>query len=142
MRTLLILVILFSLTSEGAANGQQPADKLQGAWTVTAAERDGQPHDTIKGDTLTIQGATFTIKAKEGEMKGTLKLGTDKKLLTADFTHTEGPSKGKTLLAIYEIAGDELKFCFAPPDSKDRPSELSAKAGSKNFLVTLKREKK
>jgi uncharacterized protein (TIGR03067 family) len=126
----------------GRATADPAADKLQGVWTVTAAERNGEPNDSIKGDTLTVKGDTFLIKGKDGDMKGTLKLGANNKLLTADFIHMEGLSKGKTMLALYEVSAEDCKFCFAPPDSKERPTELSAKAGSKNFLVILRREKK
>jgi uncharacterized protein (TIGR03067 family) len=120
---------------------KRDGEKFQGTWKVTAAERDGLPHETIKGDTLTIQNEGFTIKTKEGEMKGTLKFAAGKSFTAVDFTHTEGSSKGKTMLAIAEVSGDECKICFAPPDAKERPAEFTGKAGSKSFLVTLKREK-
>ncbi len=139
--SMLLLLNMLLMINSGAA-AQPAAEKLQGVWTTTAAEHNGQPDEFVKGDTITIQSNSFVIKGKEGTMKGTLKLGAGQKLLTADFVHSDGPFKGKTALAIYEVNGDECKFCFAPPGAKDRPSELAAKAGSQNFLVTLKREKK
>jgi hypothetical protein len=36
------------------------------------------------------------------------------------------PSKGKTLLGVYELSDETCKGCLAPP-RKDRPREFSAK---------------
>ena len=54
---------------------------------------------------------------------------------------TEGPTKGKTQLGIYEFDGDTVRFCFGSP-GKDRPSEFAAKEGSGNTLSVWRRDKK
>jgi uncharacterized protein (TIGR03067 family) len=59
-----------------------------------------------------------------------------------DWTRSNGPDAGKTMLAIYEfINDDEYRICFAPA-GKERPKEFSTKAGSGHFLHTWKRLKK
>lgn len=136
----LLIATLFAV--DPVSCDKRDGEKLQGVWTVAAAEQDGMPNEAIKGDTVTIQGEAFTIKSREGEMKGALKFAVVKNFTAVDFNHADGPSKGKTLLAIAEVNGDECKICFAPPEAKERPTELTGKAGSKFILVTLKREKK
>jgi uncharacterized protein (TIGR03067 family) len=64
-----------------------------------------------------------------------------KKPKTIDYMMTEGFTKGKTQLGIYELTGDTVKFCFAAP-GKDRPTEFTAKEGSQYTLSVWKRDKK
>ena len=135
-----LAIPLFALALLAA--DKRDAEKFQGVWLVSGAEYDGMPNETLKGDSLTIDGESFTIKAKEGEMKGKLQFVLEKSFTAVDFIHTDGPAKSKTLLAIAEVKGDDCKICFAPPDAKERPTEMAAKAGSKYILVKLKREKK
>jgi hypothetical protein len=52
----------------------------------------------------------------------------------------EGDSAGETRLGIYGMKKGGLKICFAQPD-KPRPTAFSAKEGSGNTLVILKRPK-
>ena len=42
---------------------------------------------------------------------------------------------------IYELKDDELKWCFVPPDSGERPTSFASQAGTSQILATLKREK-
>ncbi len=62
-----------------------------------------------------------------------------KKPKAIDYTMTEGTTKGKTHLGIYEVNGDMVKFCFAAPD-QDRPTEFTAKEGSGWTLSVWKRD--
>ncbi len=57
-----------------------------------------------------------------------------------DVNVTDGDAKGKKQLAIYEISGDTLKMCFAPHESKDRPSKFDSKEAGHQYLE-LKRKK-
>ena len=57
------------------------------------------------------------------------------------MTPDDGPNKGKTLVGIYEVKGDELKVCHGDPGA-DRPKEIASKEGSGLSLITLKRVKK
>jgi uncharacterized protein (TIGR03067 family) len=57
-----------------------------------------------------------------------------------DITGTEGPNKGKTMLAIYELEGDSMKVCY-DMSGKERPTEFKTKPGTAQFLAKYKREK-
>jgi uncharacterized protein (TIGR03067 family) len=135
-----LLVAAIGLVSP-AQDAKKDTDQLQGTWVVQALDRGGQTMADSKGDTLTIQGDKFTIKMKNGEVKGTLKLDAAKTPRQIEFMITEGPQQG-TALGIYALQGDELKLCLAEPGAKERPKALASKEGETHLFVTLKREKK
>ena len=72
--------------------------------------------------------------------EGTLKLKPKAKPKEMDIIGTDGPNKGKTFLAIYERDGDTLRICY-DLGGESRPTEFKTKEGTKQFLVTYKREK-
>ena len=146
MREILIVSIACFLTAAG--NGPDAVKKdmaqLQGEWTMVSGEIDTQamPADLLKdskrvakGDetTVTIGGMLF--------MKAKFTIDPSKKPKTIDYMMTEGLTKGKTQLGIYELDGNTVKFCFAKP-GQDRPTEFVTKEGSGRTLSMWKREKK
>lgn len=118
--------------------------QLQGEWSMVSGEIDTKPMPeallkgskrVAKGDetTVTIGGMLF--------MKAKFTVDPSKKPKTIDYMMTEGLTKGKTQLGIYELDGDTVKFCFAKP-GQDRPTEFVTKEGSGRTLSVWKREKK
>jgi uncharacterized protein (TIGR03067 family) len=133
------------LTSDHAAEKAVEAEfkRLQGNWVVTAAERDGQALDRIKGNRLSVQDRSFTIKTQTGfEMKGDLLLDPAQDPRHMDLVHQEGLLRDKTWQAIYHLDGDTLKICYVDPDAgKDRPREFATAEDSSTQLVVLERVK-
>jgi uncharacterized protein (TIGR03067 family) len=143
-----MVALIGALLLAGAEGGQDAVKKemaqLEGEWSMVSGEANGQslPPESVKGakrvakdgeTTITISGQVF-FKAK-------FTVDPTKKPKTIDYTMTEGPTKGKTHLGIYELEGDTIKFCFAAP-GKERPTEFSAKEGSEQTLSVWKRDKK
>jgi uncharacterized protein (TIGR03067 family) len=143
-----MVALIGALLLAGAEGGQEAVKKemaqLEGEWSMVSAEANGQalPPESVKGakrvakdgeTTITIGGQVF-FKAK-------FTVDPTKKPKAIDYTMTEGPTKGKTHLGIYELEGDTVKFCFAAP-GKERPTEFSAKEGSEQTLSVWKRDKK
>ncbi len=135
--TLIVAVVGLVFAAQDA---KKDADQLQGTWVAQSLVRGGQADPNAKGDTLTIQGDKFSIKMKDGEIKGTVKVDAAKSPKEVEFMITEGPQQG-TALGIYALEGDELKLSLSQP-GKERPKSLTSKDGETHLLVTLKREKK
>ena len=116
---------------------------LQGEWSMVSGSADGQPMPddmrkqmkrVCKGDetTTTMAGKVF-IKAK-------ITLDPSKKPKTIDYQMSEGFTKGKTQLGIYEVDGDTFKSCFGKPCA-ERPTAFTSKPGDGRTLSVWKREK-
>ena len=117
-------------------------DAIQGTWLPSVAEFAGQkfPDEVRKAIKLVIKDDTYTVTEGTTIDKGTVKLNPKAKPKTLDITGTDGPNKGKTIPAIYELDGDTLRVCY-DLSGKSHPTELKTKADTQLFLVTYKREK-
>lgn len=135
----LAVVVLGGAAARAAEDKDQA--KFQGTWTFTAHEMDGKatPEADLKKMTITFAGDKFAVKM-DGQVvqAGTQKLDSSKKPSTVDAVVTEGEGKGTTMLGIYEISGDTVKFCF-DPTGKKRPTAL--KGGPGLDAGTLKKAK-
>ena len=117
--------------------------QLQDEWTMVSGSGDGQPMPAellkqmkrvCKGDevTTTMAGLTY-FKAK-------IVIDPSKKPKTIDYEMTEGVTKGKKQLGIYEVDGDTFKSCFGKPGA-ERPTDFSSKTGDGRTLSVWKRDK-
>jgi uncharacterized protein (TIGR03067 family) len=113
--------------------------KLEGEWSMVSGEADGQPlpADYVKNakrvakdgeTTVTFNGQVF--------MRAKFTVDASKTPKTIDYAMTEGFTKGKTQLGVYELDGDTVKFCFASP-GQERPTDL--KGGSGRTVSVWKR---
>jgi uncharacterized protein (TIGR03067 family) len=87
-----------------------------------------------------VKGDKYTVTVGAEVDQGTCKLNPSAKPKALDITGTDGPNKGKTILAIYERNGDTLRVCY-DLSGKNRPTEFKTQAGTQLFLVTYQREK-
>lgn len=146
MRTRVLLIALLMLV--GTAGAEDAVNKdvaaLEGEWTMVFGEADGMamPEAMVKTGRRVAKGGETTI-SMGGRVYFKAKINVDatKKPKAIDYVMTEGPTKGKTHLGIYEVDGETVKFCFAAP-GKDRPAEFTAKEGSMRTLSVWKRDKK
>jgi uncharacterized protein (TIGR03067 family) len=117
--------------------------KLEGSWATVFIEAAGQKvtdEDKIKTRKLSTKGDKYTLKVGDETVRGTIEINPTKKPKTIDVKPDSGSNKGKTLLGIYELDGDNLKICLALP-GKDRPTALVTAAEDRQQLVVYKREK-
>jgi len=136
----LVLVLAFS---SAARSDDKDDETLQGSWLPSAAELAGQefPDEVRKTIKLVVKDDKYTVTVGADVDQGTVKLNPSAKPKAMDITGTDGPNKGKTILAIYERKGDTLRVCY-DLGGKSRPTEFKTKAGTQLFLVTYKREKR
>src|SRR5262245_19118523 len=105
----------------GSADGNSIPDEL-----LPTARRVCKGNET----TVTI-GPQLILKA-------TFTIDPTKMPKTIDYQATDGPTKGKTHLGIYEIDGEQVKYCFAAPDA-ERPADFTSKPGERRTLSVWKR---
>ena len=143
LRLLCALVLVLSLSAAVRSGDTKDDDAIQGTWLPTTAEMAGKPFpDEIrKSIKLEIKDGKYTVTVGKETDKGTAKLNPSAKPKAMDITGTEGPNKGKTFLAIYELDGDTLKICY-DLSGKARPTEFKTTADNQLFLATYKREKR
>jgi uncharacterized protein (TIGR03067 family) len=116
---------------------------LQGEWSMVSGSADGQPMPdemrnqmkrVCKGDeTTTTMGGQMFLKAK-------ITIDPSKSPKTIDYEMTDGFTKGKKQLGIYEVDGDTFRSCFAKPGA-ERPTDFTSKPGDGRTLSVWKREK-
>jgi len=143
------LTALAVMTAGPGRAGDDPAVKqdvagLQGAWAMVSGSADGQamPAELLSqmkrvchGDEVTVtMGGQVYFKAK-------VAIDPSKKPKTIDFQMTDGFTKGKQQLGIYELEGDTFKSCFGKPGA-ERPTDFTSKRGDGRTLSVWQREKK
>ncbi len=136
----LTLVLSFPLIVRSA--DAKDGDTIDGTWLPTSAELGGKmvPDEVRKTVKLVVKGDKYTVTVGKNFDEGSVKLKPAAKPKEMDITGTDGPNKGKTILAIYERKGDTLRICY-DLSGKSRPTKFESKEGTQLFLVTYKREK-
>ena len=117
---------------------RQDLDRLQGIWSVTALEMDGQqmPAAMLADARIVIKGKRFTSTGMGAVYKGTLELDATTRPRQLNMKFDAGPEKGNTNLCIYELDGDTWKICIATRGSV-RPSRFASTPGSGFAFETL-----
>ena len=146
-----LVLIAFSSSAFPAERRDDPIQKqlqnLQGTWTVVFSEQNGERRsdlEEVRKMRLTIKGETWTLDFHNNvkdQRAATMKLDPAQKPKAVDLAFTNGLPTGETIRAIYELKGDDLKFCFAD-ESKQRPKNFDSKEGpGGRWLLVLKRQK-
>ena len=126
----------------GEGRMKQELEKLQGTWNVVSLEIEGMKMEepAFKGAKIVVKDDTFTTTSMGAVYKGTLSADSAKTPKTLDLSFTEGPERGNTSLAIYELEGDTWKLCLTV-SGNGRPKEFVTTPGSGHALESLKLEK-
>ncbi len=136
---LLASLILVAMPSLALGDDSKPA--IDGSWLATSAELRGKelPAKAAATIKLTLNNGKYEVIAESAD-RGTVTYDNAAKPKTMEIKGTEGPNKGKTILAIYELKDDTLTICYDLSGTA-RPTEFKTQPNSKLFLVTYKREK-
>jgi uncharacterized protein (TIGR03067 family) len=142
LKPFVVLTLVLAFAPTARSGDAKDEDTLEGTWLPSTAELGGKPfpdevRKTIK---LVLRDDKYTVTVGEQVDQGTAKRKPSAKPKELDITGTDGPNKGKTILAIYERDGDTLRVCY-DLSGKNRPTEFKSKEGTQLFLVTYKREK-
>jgi uncharacterized protein (TIGR03067 family) len=141
-RLSLAAALLAALTATAADNdaAKQELKKLQGTWQLVSAETDGKKAEKEKAEKVrvVIKGSKHTVYFDDKPIAKDVTFAIDPSKKPKEVTDTLADDR--TIKGIYELDGDTLKSCVAPP-GKDRPKEFSAKEGSGHTLRVFKRVK-
>jgi uncharacterized protein (TIGR03067 family) len=132
----------FVVSLAARSGDARDGDTIRGTWLPSTAELAGKmfPDEVLKSITLVVKDDRYTVTVGKEVDQGTVKLNATAKPKEMDITGTDGPNKGKTILAIYERDGDTLRVCY-DLSGKRRPTEFKTREDTQLFLVTYKREK-
>ena len=137
-----VFTLMLSFSLAARSGDVKDGDTIQGTWLPSMAELGGKmfPDEVRKTIKLVVKDGKYTVTAGKKVDQGTVKLNPAAKPKELDITGTDGPNKGKTILAIYERNGDTLRVCY-DLSRKGRPTEFKTREGTQLFLVTYKRDK-
>ena len=115
--------------------GQGTAELLQGTWTVTGGEHEGEPLDVIVGGTMRITNLGFEIEtASANRLTGELRLDPATNPRQMDLVHADGT----TWRGIYEVDGNAFRLIYVETD-EPRPTAFATSPATQASLVTLVR---
>ena len=121
----LITLMLPLLLVTGPDNPQDAVkkelDQLQGDWVMLTGEHDGaaMPPTMVETARRTARGNETTITiGGQVFLKAGFTIDPTKNPKTIDYDVKEGPNAGKRMKGIYEIKGDQVKFCFSGPEKE------------------------
>jgi uncharacterized protein (TIGR03067 family) len=119
---------------------QDEITKLQGTWSITSLEVEGNqvPSAMLTGARINLKGDRFTTSAMGAEYEGTLTVDPTQSPAQFELAFTSGPERGNISYGIYKFEGDSWTICLTLR-GKSRPTEFSTKAGSGHALERLTR---
>jgi uncharacterized protein (TIGR03067 family) len=134
--------ILIGLAAWQRGTAGDAKTEFEGTWDLIYLERDGEALKPLPNTRTVNAGGKFVVKVGEEDVAaGTFKVDPSKKPKAVDVTYTEGPDKGKSFKAIYQIDGDTAKLCRAGSPDQERPTEFKTSPGMGGFLARYKRAK-
>ncbi len=119
-------------------------DLMQGEWSMVSGSADGQTMPEVmrqKMKRIFKGNETTTTMAGRIFIKANVTIDPSKTPKTIDYEMTDGPTKGKKQLGIYEVKEGLFKSCFAKPGG-ERPTTFSSEADDGHTLSVWKLDKK
>ncbi len=138
-------LVLVCTATAWSRDNKEDMKFMEGTWLPVSGELGGEKEaieKTLKDSRLVIKDGKYTYTVGDRTDGGTITLDASKKPKQMDIVGTEGPNKDKKILAIYEVGENSLKICYAlEKESPERPKEFKSETGTKNLLITWKRQK-
>ena len=113
-------------------------DLLQGIWSISELEVDGQkmPSEILSEAQITIKKNRFTSTGMGAVYEGTIELDSSEMPPHLTMQFDAGPEKGNKNLGIYEVRNGILRICLATRGT-ERPTRFATKPGTGLALETL-----
>jgi len=128
----LLFGFLVALALAACSSTRTTGPALAGQWAPLSAELGGHvfPVATFRDATLRLTTDTYEFAGD----KGTYAVLSTSPPAKMDILGREGPNAGRTIQAIYELAGGQLTVCYQL-GSGERPGEFKSQKGSQVLLV-------
>ena len=149
MKHLLVIILtvshaLLAIAAEKSPDPKADVGTHEGIWKPIAAVLGGSrlQKSDLDAITLRITGADYevTVEGEEQPDKGTCTLDTGASPKRMTIISTDGPNRGKTFLAIYEMKNDRsLRVCY-DLSGTEFPKEFKAPKGTSLYLVGYRRQ--
>ncbi len=140
-------VMFLFVSAVFAETADTELNKLQGTWVMVSGERDGKKiaDEYVSKNKIIFQGnhgqITSPHQSNETILFDIVKIDPTKNPKEMHFIRKNGPSAGKTIIAVYEFDGnDHYKFAF-DPTGVTTPKEFATKEGTGHLLHAWKRAK-
>lgn len=132
----ILLSLSIALALFACSGDQSAASSLIGTWAPQSAQLGGAelPIAAFGGSNLNLTADTYEFAGD----KGTYSLIGTAKPAQLDILGQDGPNAGRTIPAIYELAGDQLTVCYQLGEGA-RPTTFESPAGTQVFLVRYQR---
>lgn len=133
-----LMLVALSVSHAGPADAKT---ELDGTWDLARLEEDGKEMIPTGGKMVaSCTGDKFVLKLGDKVIAaGNFKLEPGQKPKSIDITYTEGADKGKSFPAIYELKGDDLKFCRSTTPGNSRPKDFTAKGAMVSYYKRAKK---
>ena len=136
-----IVGIAAALRADGTDAAKADVEKMQGEWSMVSGSADGQamPAEMLAQARRVCKDNETTVTiGPQLILKASFTVDPSKTPKTIDYKVSDGPTKGKTHLGIYEFDGETIRFCFAAPDFV-RPATFTTAPGDRRTLSVWKK---
>jgi len=116
------------------------APSLEGTWELIRAELGGEaaPQMLAHNITLELAAGEYTVRfAGEIADRGTYTPDPAPGINRLTLTGVEGPSAGRTIPCIYQLAGDRLRVCYGLDGRV--PTAFATSTGQQHYLASYRR---
>jgi uncharacterized protein (TIGR03067 family) len=143
MKQVAVLIVL-AVASVGwcADQKESKGDKaLIGWWKPDSAVMAGKDFsgEELRGMYLSLSRGKYTLNNGDLVDEGTYKIDESENPKTITFVVAKGPTKGNTMLGIYELNKSSLRVCF-DISGKTRPTKFESKPDTQSFLASYHRQ--
>jgi uncharacterized protein (TIGR03067 family) len=125
-----------------AASGESVHEGLHGAWAPIAASVADKSLriEDLRVRYLLLHAGEYRIIDASNQVvdRGHYRLDEKRSPPTMDIVGQSGPHAGCTMLAIYELRGDELTVCY-DLERPERPANLERLRGQPKLRITYTR---
>lgn len=126
LRLFALTALVLCVLPAWSQDAKKEIAKLEGTWKLVGGEAKGEAisKEEVESATMTVKEGAYEFASKSEREKGKFLLNPATSPAQLDIDITEGESKGKKQVGIYELKGDRLKFCVAPPGETTRPTKF------------------